>query len=143
MSNILDRELIRRKPVEGPHGEIVGMAVVDSKLFVKVTQGEKSVARIESFLVFPVAALYFAVVPGCIRTDQLMPDFQALGSCFKESGNISLAVGKTVSEFKAVVSLDTLNVDSTPGVPLYEPFQKIGGRIRWIVQDRRPESAGG
>ena len=125
----MDRELCRRKPVEGPHGEIVGTTVVDDKLFGKVTQGEESMGRIESFLVLPVAALYLAVVPGCVRTDQLMSDLQVLGSCFKESGNIPLAVGKTVGEFKTVVSLDTLNEDPTPGIPLYEPLQKISGRI--------------
>ena len=38
MSKILDRELARRKPVKGPHGEVDGAAVVDSKLFGEVIQ---------------------------------------------------------------------------------------------------------
>lgn len=60
-------------------------------------------AGTESFPALPAAALNLAVVPGCVRTNQLMPDSQAVGSCFKESGKIPLAVGKTVGEFKAVV----------------------------------------
>lgn len=102
---------------------------MDDKLFGKVTQGEESMGRIESFLVFPVAALYLAVVPGRVRTDQLMSDAQILGSCFEECGKVPFAVGKPIGKLKSVVSLDTLNMDSTPGIPLYEPFQKIGGRI--------------
>ena len=38
LSNILDRELARRKPAKRPHGEIVGAAVVDGKLLSKVDQ---------------------------------------------------------------------------------------------------------
>ena len=32
LSNILNSELNRRKPVEGPHGQVVGTAVVKGKL---------------------------------------------------------------------------------------------------------------
>ena len=38
LSNILDRELRGRKPVKRPHREVVGAAVVDSKLLGEVVQ---------------------------------------------------------------------------------------------------------
>lgn len=79
MSNILDRELARRKPAKRPHGEIVGAAVVDGKLLGEVDQGKERVGRIEAFLVLAVAAFDLAVVTRCIRTDQFVPDTQ-LGS---------------------------------------------------------------
>ena len=79
MSNILDSELERRKPAEGPHGEVVGAAVVDSKLLCKIVQRAKAVAGIESFLVFPVAALHLAVMAGRVWTDEFVPDTE-LGS---------------------------------------------------------------
>ena len=75
----MDSELKRRKPAEGPHGEVVGAAVVDSKLLCKIVQRVKAVAGIESFLVLAVAALHLAVVPGGIGSDEFVPDTE-LGS---------------------------------------------------------------
>jgi hypothetical protein len=48
-SNILGSELDWRKPREGPHGEVVGAAVVDSQLLGEVIQGIKTVAGVEPF----------------------------------------------------------------------------------------------
>ena len=42
-------------------------------------------------------------------------------------GQIPLAVGKTVGEFKAIVSLDTFHADAPAGIPLDQLFQEIGG----------------
>ena len=64
MSNILDSEFRGGTPTEGPHGEVVGAAVVDGELFSKVIQGVKAVVGIKAFLVFPVAALYLPIVAG-------------------------------------------------------------------------------
>ena len=83
MSNILDSEVKRRKPTKRPHREVVGAAVMDSKLCCKIFQGEEGVAGVETFLVFPVAALHFAVVAGRIGTDQLVPDSQLSGGTLK------------------------------------------------------------
>ena len=58
-----------------------------------------------------------------------MSNTQALGSGFKQSWDVPLAVGKTVGKFKTVVRLDALHSNSPAGVPLYQPFQEIGGRI--------------
>ena len=43
LSNKLDSELIGRKPVKRPHGQVVGTAIVDGKLLCKIVQ------RIEAF----------------------------------------------------------------------------------------------
>ena len=83
MSNILDGELKRRKPVQRSHREVVGAAVVDSELLCKVIQGIKAVGGIKAFLVLPVAALHFSVVAGCVGTDKLVPDAQLGGGDFK------------------------------------------------------------
>ena len=74
LSNKLDKEVDRRKPGEGTHWKVVGASVMDSELFLKVSQREERTNRIEAFLVFPVAAFHLAIVPGCVRTDQFMPD---------------------------------------------------------------------
>ena len=69
LSNKLDNELGRRKPGKRPHRQVVGTMIMNSKLFLEVGQGEERVDRIEAFLVFPVAALYLAIMSGCIRSN--------------------------------------------------------------------------
>jgi hypothetical protein len=49
LSNILGSELRGREPGEGPHGEVVGTAVVAGQLLGKVVHGVKTVAGIEPF----------------------------------------------------------------------------------------------
>ena len=55
-----------------PHREVIGAAVMDSKLLCKVIRGKESVGRIETFLVLSVAALHLAVAAGRIRPNELM-----------------------------------------------------------------------
>ena len=38
LSNKLDSELIGRKPVKRPHGQVVGTAIVDGKLLCEIVQ---------------------------------------------------------------------------------------------------------
>ena len=83
MSNILDRELKRRKPTQRPHGKVVGAVVMDGKLLGEVLEGVKAVGRIEAFLVFSVAALYFAIMPRGVRPDELVTDAKFSRRCFK------------------------------------------------------------
>ena len=45
-----------------------------SKLFLKVSQREERVDRIKAFLVFPVAALHFAIMPGRVRAHEFAVD---------------------------------------------------------------------
>ena len=77
LSNILDSELLRRKPGEWPHGKVVGATVVNSKLFCKVVKGIEAVTVIETFLILSVAALDFSVVSGRVRADELVPNTQS------------------------------------------------------------------
>jgi len=79
----LDSKVKWRKPMERPHREVVGAAVMNSKLRCKVFQGKEGMAGVEAFLVFPVAALHFAVVAERIGTEQLVLDSQLSGSCLK------------------------------------------------------------
>ena len=84
MSKILDSELVRRKPVEGSHGKVIGTTIVDSKLVCEIIQRIESMAGIEAFLVFTVTALDLAVVTRGIRANEFVAHSQ-LGSCiFKQ-----------------------------------------------------------
>ena len=110
MSNILDSELIGRKPVERSHGKVVGESVVNDELLSEVVQGKERVGVIETLLIFSMAALHLLVVSGGVGTDELVPDTQFSSSGFKESRQISFTVGKTIGEFKTVVSLNVKSV---------------------------------
>ena len=50
-----------------------------SKLFLKVSQREERVDRIKAFLALPVAALHFAIMPGCVRANELVMDTKIKG----------------------------------------------------------------
>ena len=76
------------------HGKVVGTAVMNSELFFKISQGEGSVDRIKAFLVLPVAALEFAIMPGCVSTNELMPDSQVGSSFLKKGLDVPFTVGK-------------------------------------------------
>lgn len=113
----MDSELKRRKPVERPQGKVVGAAVVDSKLFCEIIQREEGMTGIEAFLVFSVTALYLTVVPERVGADQLVTDPQLGSSRLKQGGEISLAVGETVGKLKAIVGLDTFDLNTPAGIP--------------------------
>ena len=99
---------------------------MDGKLLCKVIQGIKAMAGVKAFLVLAVAAFYFAVMAWRVGADELVLDAQFGSGGFKESGQIPLAVGKTVGELKTVIRLDALHLDTPACVPLEQPFQKIG-----------------
>ena len=65
-----------------------------SELRTKIGERVEAMRIIEALLVFPVAALYFAVVAGCVWTDQFVSDSKARGGQLKACGQISSAVGK-------------------------------------------------
>ena len=50
--------------MEGPHGQVVGTAVVKGKLLGEIFERIERVAGIEPLLVLPVAALDLAIVAG-------------------------------------------------------------------------------
>ena len=90
---------------------------MDSELFSEVIQGVETVGGIEALLVLPVATLHLAVVAGSVGTDELVADSQVGSGGLKEGGQLPPAVGETVSELKAIVSLDTLHPDAPAGIP--------------------------
>jgi hypothetical protein len=126
---MLDRKgsegIVRRAPVEWTHREIVGTGLVSSELLIKVGEGVKEVPTEEAFLIFPVAALDLAVVPGCIGRISLwrMPRAAAV---------ISKSVWDSRFEGeKRLVNSKSLSVCTH--TPALEPFdhtgQEIGGGI--------------
>ena len=117
LSNILDSELTWRTPCEGPYGKVIGAAVMDGELLIKIVQRVKAMTGVKAFLVLPVAALHLAVVAGRVGADEFVPYAQFRSSGFKESWQIPLAVGKAVGEFKTVVGLYTLDSDAAASVP--------------------------
>ena len=126
----MDSEFRGGKPAEGPHGEVVGAAVMDGKLFCKVVEGIEAAAGVKAFLVFPVAALDLPIVAGGMGLDELVPDPQFPGSFLEQGGQITLAVGKAVGERKPVVRLDTFHPDAPAGIPLGQLFEEVGGGVR-------------
>ena len=101
LSNILDSELTWRTPCEGPHGKVIGAAVMDGELLIKIVQRIKTVAGIEVFLVLPVAALYLAVVAGRVGTDELVVYTELCSGSLKQGGQVMFAVGETIGELKS------------------------------------------
>ena len=105
-----------------------------SELFLKVNQRKEGEAGIKTFPVFSVAAFDFAVVARSITTDELAADTELRGGVFKQGGQVPLGVGETVGERKAVACLDTLHCNAPAGIPLYQPFQKVGRRIGGMLR---------
>ena len=69
---------------------------MDGKLLLKVRQRKERVKRIKEFLVFPMAALHFAIMPGRVRANELMADAQVGSGFLKKGLDVPFAVGKTI-----------------------------------------------
>ena len=143
LSNKLDKEVDRRKPGKRAHRKAVGAVVMDGKLLLKVSQRKERMERIKAFLVFPMAALHFAIMPRRVRANELMADSQVGSDFLKKGGDVSIAVGKTVSKFKTVISLDTFHMDTLAGTPLHQPFQEVSGGIGGLLRISRQETKPG
>ena len=76
--------------MEGPHRNVVGTAVVDLELLVEVFKREERMTTVKSLLVFTVAALHLAVMPGRVGTDQLMADAKTGCGSLKQSRQVFL-----------------------------------------------------
>ena len=129
--------------MKGPHGEVVGAAVVERKLLGEVIQREEGVTGIKALLVLSMASFHLAVVARRVRTGQLMTDSKLSSSFLKPGGDFSLTVGETVGEFKTVVGLDAFHPDAPAGIPLNQPFQKVCGRISCLLRIGGQETQGG
>ena len=103
--------------MKGPHGEVVGAAVVERKLLGEVIQREEGVTGIKALLVLSMASFHLAVVARRVRTDELMTDTKLSSSFLKQGRDLSLTVGETVGKLKAVVRLDALHTDAPACIP--------------------------
>ena len=61
-------------PMKGTHRKFVAVSLVGSELPTKVIERVEGMLVVEAFLVFPVTAFHLAVMAGCVRPDQLVPD---------------------------------------------------------------------
>ena len=86
--------------MEGAHWQVIGAAVMNSELFFKVSQGEERVDRIKAFLFLPVAALYLVIMPGRVRTNELVLDTKIKNSFLKKGLDVPIAVGKRLINSK-------------------------------------------
>ena len=108
---------------------------MDRKLFGKVIQRKEGVCIVETLLILSVAAFHFAIVSWRVRTDQFVSDPQGLRGGFKESREILFAVREAVGELKSIIRLNTLHLDASASIPLYQATQEVGGgvsRLLWI-----------
>ena len=84
---------------------------------------------VEALLVFTVTAFHLAVMPGCIRTDQLVLNTLEFQCFFKHRFALAAtAMGKSIREFEAVICLDTLDPDTFfPELSNYSAQELIRG----------------
>ena len=116
---------------------------MNCELFFEIRQGEENVNRTKAFLVLPVAVLYLAIMPGHVRTNQLMLDAQLSSSFLKKGLDVPFTVEKTVGKFKTVVSPDTCCSDASAGIPLHQPLQEVGGGVSGLLWTGRQETEPG
>ena len=65
---------------------------------------------IKAFIVFSVAAFYLPIMPGCKRTDQLVPNTMLLQLHLKECGFVATTIGsKAFGELLSVIGLHTFD----------------------------------
>ena len=79
------------------------------ELVGEISKRIERVARIESLLIFAVAAFHLAVVSWCIRPDELMAYTQFRQCGFKQSRFVLQRAVKTICELGAVVGLDAFD----------------------------------
>ena len=87
-----------RPPVEWSHGETVVLTLAYGQLLFKISKGIEGMAGIEFFIILPVTALDFSVVPGCVGLDPLVLDLQLCQRLLKERGLWFLVVVHAVGE---------------------------------------------
>ena len=63
----MPNEFRGREPAKESHGEVVGAAIVGSKLLCEVVECVKAVAGIKAFLTLPAVALHLSVVARGVR----------------------------------------------------------------------------
>lgn len=116
-------------PSQGPHGKVVIIpAVVHLELCRKVLKGIEKMGRIKPFVILPVAAFYFTIMPGSKGTNEFMP-YAMCFQMFLEERRLFPMGSKTVCEFRPIVCLDAFN---GTGKCLYKVFHELRRRIRIV-----------
>ena len=64
-----------------------------------------------------MASFHLAVMPWCIRANELVADAQLIGGIFKQGRDDPLRIGKTVGKLKAIVGLNTFHGDAPASIP--------------------------
>jgi len=90
-------------------------------------------SAVEKLLVFAMATLHFAVMSGSIGTNKFVMNMQSGSSNFKQRMNIAFAIRKAIGEFKTIVCLYTLHVDSSPLIPEGKLLEKISRGISGLL----------
>ena len=134
LDSVVSKDNDRGEPKEGAHRKLVAVSLVGSELPTKVDERIEGVSIVESFLVFSVTAFDFAIMSGCVGTDELVADAQMDSGGFKQSRKITLAVRKTVGKLKTVVRLNTFDLDAASGIPCHGFLQEVCGRIRALFR---------
>ena len=124
--------LIRSLPAKGTHGKVVVIpAVIAFQLGAEVRKRIKRVCGIKALIVFTVTSFHFAIVPGCKRFDQFVPDPVLLKMNLKKGGAVRTAVRpKTFGKFLPVVSLDTFDGE---GKGSDQVFHELRGGIGTVL----------
>ena len=78
------KDLSRRFPVKGTHGEMVVSTFTNSELFSEIIKGIKAVRSIKFFIVFPMRSFDLAVMARSTNTNQLVPDTKLAERLFKK-----------------------------------------------------------
>ena len=94
------------------------------QLLFEVQKGKESLFFVETFLVLPVTSLNFSIVSGRVGLDQSMHDSHCVSGSFKECRQVSFAVGESIGELRAVVSLNALDVEAMFFEERYRIFQE-------------------
>ena len=119
----------RGKPAKGTHRAVVGAILVHSELCTKIGEGGEAVCIIKAPLVFPVTALYLAVMSWSIGPDELVPDTKLFSCKFKSGWDIPFTVGEAVGKLKAVIGLDAFYRHTAPFEPYNGLLQEVSRGI--------------
>jgi hypothetical protein len=98
---------------------------------------------VESFLVFPVAALHFPVVTRSKGADGFVCDAKGGGCSFKEIRFWNGTPPKLVREFQPIIGLNTTDRDPVLSVEIDGSQKKDGGRVRALFLESHQEAQSG
>lgn len=110
------------------------------ELIEKILKIVEGMGVIESFLVLPVAAFNFTVVPGSKGADGFVNDAEVGGSYFEEIRFRKGTPAKLICEFGTIVGLNTPDGDAVLSVEIDGSQKKDGGRIGALFLESHQEA---